>query len=302
MRRAIRRLLLAVCAVGVGLVLASAPAAASSTPGDPDATSVPTTTAPSGSTSVPGNDTTDGETTVTIPPIETPSTPTVEDATTVDDGVIKITAPESASNSVLLVVLVTLISVVPSLLLLTTTFPRFLIVLSLARQALGLNTTPPNQVLAGLAAFLTFFVMGPTFSEINEQAIQPATKGEITTSEALERGWAPLRDFMLDRTRTSDLDMLFNLVGEDHPESVEDLSPRFVIPAFILSELRVAFLIGFLVWVPFLLIDLIVSSVLAALGMMMMPPVVVSLPVKLALFVLVDGWALIAASLLKSAA
>jgi flagellar biosynthetic protein FliP len=174
-------------------------------------------------------------------------------------------------------------------------------VLGLTRQALGLNTTPPNQVLAGLAAFLTLFVMGPTFSQINEQAIQPATNGEVSTSEALELGWAPLRDFMLDRTRSSDLEMLFELVGETPPESVDDLNPRFVIPAFILSELRTAFLIGFLIWIPFLLIDLIVSTVLAALGMMMMPPVVVSLPVKLALFVLVDGWALVTASLLRSA-
>ncbi|MEZ5218332.1 MAG: flagellar type III secretion system pore protein FliP [Ilumatobacteraceae bacterium] len=173
--------------------------------------------------------------------------------------------------------------------------------LGLTRQALGLNTSPPNQVLAGLAAFLTLFVMGPTFSTINEVAIQPASKGEITTSEALEAGWAPMRDFMLDRTRTSDMEMLFNLVDETPPEAVEDLSPRFVIPAFILSELRTAFMIGFLIWIPFLLIDLIVSSLLAALGMMMMPPVVVSLPVKLALFVLVDGWALVAGSLLRSA-
>ena len=236
--------------------------------------------------------------TITVPAIETP---TVDGVGEDGDATFTLAAPESASNSVLLVVIVTLISVVPSLLLLTTTFPRFLIVLGLTRQALGLNTTPPNQVLAGLAAFLTLFVMGPTFSQINEQAIQPATKGEVSTSEALELGWAPMRDFMLDRTRSSDLEMLFELVGETPPESVDDLNPRFVIPAFILSELRTAFLIGFLIWIPFLLIDLIVSTVLAALGMMMMPPVVVSLPVKLALFVLVDGWALVTASLLRSA-
>lgn len=245
----------------------------------------------------PGSDTAPD---ITIAPIEAP---TVDPVDTPDDGdpTLTLTAPESASNSVLLVVLVTLISVVPGLLLLTTTFPRFLIVLGLTRQALGLNTTPPNQVLAGLAAFLTLFVMGPTFSAINEQAIQPATRGEVSTSEALELGWEPMRDFMLDRTRSSDLEMLFELVGEERPETVDDLSPRFVIPAFILSELRTAFLIGFLIWIPFLLIDLIVSTLLAALGMMMMPPVVVSLPVKLALFVLVDGWALIAGSLLRSA-
>ena len=230
---------------------------------------------------------------ITVAPIEPIPTPSGTDGNTADN-VFTLEAPTKASSSVTLVVLVTLISMVPSLLL--------LIVLGLTRQALGLNSSPPNQVLAGLAAFLTLFVMGPTFSKINEEAIQPASKGDITTSEALDAGWAPMRDFMLDHTRSSDLEMLFNLVDEKPPESTDDLSPRFVIPAFILSELRTAFLIGFLIWIPFLLVDLIVSSVLAALGMMMMPPVVVSLPVKLALFVLVDGWALVAGSLLKSAA
>jgi len=236
---------------------------------------------------------------ITVPGV---SAPTVPGVTNSDTDIVTIATPKKASSSVLIIVLVTLISVVPSLLMLTTTFPRFLIVLGLTRQALGLQGTPPNQVLAGLAAFLTLFVMGPTFSKINDTAIQPASRGEITTSQALNLGWAPMRDFMLDRTRSSDLDMLFGLVGEKKPDVPAKLSPRFVIPAFILSELRAAFLIGFLIWVPFLLIDLIVSSVLAALGMMMMPPVVVSLPVKLALFVLVDGWALVAGSLLKSAA
>ncbi len=259
------------------------------TPGDPGgATDIPATSVPS----------------ITVPSVERPSVGTeiVADDPSDDSDIISIAAPDGASSSVTLVVLITLVSVVPGLLLLTTTFPRFLIVFGLVRQALGLNTSPPNQVLAGLAAFLTFFVMGPTFSEINEKAIQPATEGTITTSEALERGWEPMRDFMLDRTRSSDLEMLFDLVGEERPEAAAELSPRFVIPAFILSELRAAFLIGFLIFVPFLLIDLIVSSLLAALGMMMMPPVVVSLPVKLALFVLVDGWALVAGSLLRSAA
>ena len=264
-------------------------------PGDPSNTTVPATSANPGSVTT--------QPPITVPGIEQPTVSSVvADDPTDDSNIISIAAPEGASSSVTLVVLVTLVSVVPSLLLLTTTFPRFLIVLGLARQALGLNTTPPNQVLAGLAAFLTFFVMGPTFSKINDTAIQPATKGDITTSQALEAGWAPMRDFMLDRTRSSDLEMLFDMVGEERPESPAKLSPRFVIPAFILSELRAGFLIGFLIYVPFLLVDLIVSSVLAALGMMMMPPVVVSMPLKLALFVLVDGWALLASSLLKSAA
>ncbi len=227
--------------------------------------------------------------------------PITVDGQRADGDIVSIEAPAGTSNAVLLVVLVTLIAVVPGLLLLTTTFPRFLIVLGLSRQALGLNTTPPNQVLAGLAAFLTLFVMGPVFADVNDTAIQPAIKGELTQGEAIAKGWEPLRDFMLDHTRSSDIGMLYDMVGDDPPADNTDVGPRFLIPAFILSELRAAFLIGFLIWVPFLLIDLIVSSVLAGLGMLMMPPVVVSLPVKLALFVLVDGWALLTSSLLRSA-
>lgn len=249
-----------------------------------------------------------GGPTITVPPpgaIDTPTVPTVPapaSPTSADTTDITITTPSGSSSAVLLIVMVTLIAIVPGLLMLCTTFPRFLIVLGLGRQALGLNTTPPNQVLAGLAAFLTFFVMAPVFSQINTVAIQPAIHGELTQGQAIEAGWVPLRDFMLDRTRSSDITMLYDLTDTPRPASPEDISPRYLIPAFILSELRAAFLIGFLVWVPFLLIDLIVSSVLAALGMLMMPPVVVSLPVKLALFVLVDGWALLTSSLLRSAA
>jgi flagellar biosynthetic protein FliP len=229
------------------------------------------------------------------------ATPSVSDTSSSGQSTVSINTPKGASNAVLLVLLVSLVAILPGLLLLTTTFPRFLIVLGLTRQGLGLNTTPPNQVLAGLAAFLTLFVMGPVFSKINDTAIQPAIKGELTQGEAIKKGWEPLRDFMLDHTRTSDLAMLYDLTDSTRPEDATKVSPRFVIPAFILSELRAAFMIGFLIWVPFLLIDLIVSTVLASLGMLMMPPVVVSLPVKLALFVLVDGWALLAGSLLRSA-
>ncbi|MBI4885069.1 MAG: flagellar type III secretion system pore protein FliP [Actinobacteria bacterium] len=224
--------------------------------------------------------------------------PTVEEPTT-DDSLV-INAPGGTSNAVLLVLLVTLAGIVPGLLLLTTTFPRFLIVLGLARQALGLNTTPPNQVLSGLAAFLTLFVMAPTFSKINEMAIQPALHDKLSQGEAVKKAWEPMSDFMLEHTRDSDLSMLYELTSEERPQDRSDISPRYLIPAFILSELRAAFIIGFLIWVPFLLIDLIVSTVLASLGMLMMPPVVVSLPVKLAMFVLVDGWALLAGSLIRS--
>jgi flagellar biosynthesis protein FliP len=143
--------------------------------------------------------------------------------------------------------------------------------------------------------------MGPTLSKVNELAIQPALHGKITQGEAVKEAWVPMREFMLTRTRTSDLAMLYDLTHTKRPTNHDKVSPRFLIPAFILSELRAAFIIGFLIWVPFLLIDLIVSTVLASLGMLMMPPVVVSLPVKIALFVLVDGWSLLIGSLLRSA-
>jgi flagellar biosynthetic protein FliP len=181
-----------------------------------------------------------------------------------------------------------------------TTFPRFLIVLGLARQGLGLNQTPPNQVLAGLAAFLTLFAMAPVFSQINERALQPALKGTVTQSEAVKAGWEPLRDYLLDHTRAADLGLFQELSGQPKPATPDEVSPRVLLPAFVISELRAAFTIGFLVWVPFLLVDLLVASILSALGMMMMPPVVISLPVKLVLFVLVDGWALLVGSLLRS--
>ncbi len=276
------------------VMIAPSRAHASTTP-----TTQPTSTPTSTPTVDPVDDGSTGGPDIVISPIETPTVDEPTDATS--DGTFVINTPTGTSNAVLLVLLVTLVSIVPGLLLLTTTFPRFIIVLGLARQGLGLNSTPPNQVLAGLAAFLTLFVMAPTFSKINDTAIQPAMHGEMTQGEAIKKGWEPMRDFMLDHTRTSDLKMLYDLTDTAKPADKTDVSPRFLIPAFILSELRAAFMIGFLIWVPFLLIDLIVSTVLASLGMLMMPPVVVSLPVKLALFVVVDGWALLAGSLLRSA-
>jgi flagellar biosynthetic protein FliP len=286
-------------------LLAIAPSradAATTTASPPTSTSVPTSTTlvPNGSGptitipgAIPGKSAVD--------PIDKPIVQDPPAGSSTAGGSIVINTPTGTSNAVLLVLLVTLVGVLPGLLLLTTTFPRFLIVLGLTRQGLGLNSTPPNQVLAGLAAFLTLFVMAPTFGKINDVAIQPAIHGEITQGEAIKRGWEPMRDFMLEHARTSDLSMLYDLTHTQKPADKTEISPRFLIPAFILSELRAAFMIGFLIWVPFLLIDLIVSTVLASLGMLMMPPVVVSLPVKLALFVLVDGWALLAGSLLRSA-
>lgn len=282
-------------ALGVAVALAGASGAHAATPSANLVASPATPTPPTEPTEpapeVP---------TITIAVPDRIDTPVVEDPA--DDDSLVLNAPGGTSNAVMLVLLVTLGSIIPGMLLLTTTFPRFLIVLGLARQGLGLNTTPPNQVLSGLAAFLTLFVMAPTFSKINETAIQPAMRDEITQGEAVKRAWEPMSDFMLEHTRESDLKMLYDLADEDRPTEAREISARFLIPAFILSELRAAFIIGFLIWIPFLLIDLIVSTVLASLGMLMMPPVVVSLPVKLALFVLVDGWTLLAGSLLRSVA
>jgi len=235
---------------------------------------------------------------ITVPSIGSITAPTVP---TPANGktTISITGPKGTSNPVLIVVLTTMAAFVPGLLMVATTFPRFLIVLGLCRQALGLQTTPPNQVLVGLAAFMTLFAMGPVFSKVNNVAIQPALKGTISQSQALKNGWEPLRDYLLDHTRRADLQM-FQDIAKEKPASPKDVSPRVLIPSFVISELRAAFTIGFLVWMPFLLVDLVVSSVLSALGMLMMPPVVISLPVKIALFVLVDGWSLLVASLLRS--
>ncbi|MCU1396919.1 MAG: fliP, partial [Acidimicrobiales bacterium] len=240
--------------------------------GSGDASSTTGTTDPSSTSDTSlvgsGRDSTIGDLPdISVATPDTIATPKVSDSSGSDT--LSLTTPKGTSNAVLLVLLVTLVSILPGILMLTTTFPRFLIVLGLARQGLGLNTTPPNQVLAGLAAFLTLFVMAPTFSKINETAIQPAIHGELTQGEAIKKGWEPLQEFMLDHTRTSDLKMLYDLTDTKRPSDQTKISPRFLIPAFILSELRAAFMIGFLIWVPFLLIDLIVSTVLASLGMLM---------------------------------
>jgi flagellar biosynthetic protein FliP len=205
------------------------------------------------------------------------------------------------SQSLMIIVLITLLSVAPALLIMMTSFTRIVIVLSLTRNALGLHTIPPNQVIVGLAMFLSFFVMSPTFGDINELAIQPLLKGEKTQGQAYEAAVDPLRTFMLKQTRKGELAM-FSAAANDgkRPEKPEDVGLAALIPAFILSELKTAFIIGFVIFIPFLVIDIVVSSSLMSMGMMMLPPVFVSLPFKLLLFVMVDGWGLIVRSLLKS--
>jgi flagellar biosynthetic protein FliP len=204
------------------------------------------------------------------------------------------------SNTVLIIILLTVGAIAPGILLLMTSFTRFIIVLGLTRNAIGIQTIPPSQVLIGLAMFLTVFVMGPVLSAVNEDAVQPLIHGEIGQSEALAAGYAPLRDFMLAQTREDDLRLFMDLSDQPRPEEVDEISAATLIPAFVISELRTAFVIGFVIFVPFLVIDLIVAAVLMSMGMVMLPPVFISLPLKLLLFVLVDGWALIIGSVVSS--
>jgi flagellar biosynthetic protein FliP len=209
-------------------------------------------------------------------------------------------ATEKPSQSITIILLLTVIAVAPALLMMLTSFTRIVIVLSLTRNALGLQSIPPNQVVVGLALFLSLFVMGPTLSQVNEQGLQPFLKGDKSQSQAFEDGAKPLRKFMLKQTGKSELTM-FNAAAEGkRPKNADDVSLTALIPAFVLSELKTAFIIGFIVFVPFLVIDIVVSSSLMSMGMMMLPPVMVSLPFKLLLFVMVDGWALVVKSLLSS--
>jgi flagellar biosynthetic protein FliP len=203
------------------------------------------------------------------------------------------------SRTVMIILLLTVGSVAPGVLLLMTSFTRFVVVLGLAKNALGVQTIPPAQVLVGLALFLTFFVMSPVLTEVNDEAVQPLLAGSISQGEAFSRGYAPLRTFMLAQTREADLQLFTDLAGE-RPVEPEDVSVRTLVPAFVISELRTAFVIGFVIFVPFLVIDFVVSAVLMSMGMVMLPPVFISLPLKLLLFILVDGWSLIVGSLVGS--
>ncbi len=203
------------------------------------------------------------------------------------------------SVAIQLVVLMTLLSLAPAIVLLMTSFMRIIIVLGFLRNALGLQSVPPTQVLIGMAAFLSFFLMMPVGVQIQAEALEPFQAGDITSMEALDLASKPLADFMLKQTRTEDIEFFLNIAGMSET-SVNDLPMRIMIPSFILSELRTAFQMGFLIFLPFLVVDFIVATVLMAMGMMMMPPVIVSLPFKILLFVMVDGWYLIVSSLVTS--
>ncbi|MCS7199010.1 MAG: flagellar type III secretion system pore protein FliP [Caldimicrobium sp.] len=208
--------------------------------------------------------------------------------------------PAQFSTLLQILLLLTVLSVAPALLLMLTSFTRLVIVFSILRHALGLQQTPPNQVLISLALFLTFFIMSPVFQEVYKQAIQPYLKKEIDEKTLFERASLPFKNFMLKNTREKDLALFIKLRGEERPKSKEEISLLTLIPAFMISELKTAFQIGFLLYVPFLVIDIVVSSVLISMGVLMLPPTMISLPLKLLLFVLVDGWNLLVMSLVKS--
>jgi len=204
------------------------------------------------------------------------------------------------SSSIVVLLAITLLSVAPALLLMMTSFTKIFVVLAFTRNALGLQGVPPNQVLAGLALFLSLFIMAPVVGQVNDVGVQPYLAGDMAFAQAVDAGSGPLREFMLGHTREADLALLTRAADQPNPQDQASVPMATVIPAFLLSELRSAFIIGFVVFVPFLVIDLVVSAVLMAMGMMMLPPVVISLPFKLLLFVLVDGWGLVVTSLVGS--
>ncbi|HEY9856699.1 MAG TPA: flagellar type III secretion system pore protein FliP [Stenomitos sp.] len=210
------------------------------------------------------------------------------------------TSPQDIASNLQLLLLLTVLSLVPSILLLMTAFTRIVIVLSFVRQAMGTQMMPPNQVIIGLAMFLTFFVMAPTIGDINTQAIQPYMANQITQSEAFDRAQKPIRKFMFKQTRQKDLALFVHMAKLPRPRNPNDIPTWVLVPSFIISEIKTAFQIGFVIYLPFLVIDMIVSSLLMSMGMMMLPPVMISLPFKIILFVLVDGWHLLSRALVAS--
>lgn len=209
-------------------------------------------------------------------------------------------SPEEVATTIQVIVALTVLSLAPAILIMTTCFTRLLIVFGFLRQALGTQQMPPNQLLVGLALFLTLFIMNPVLQEIRDQAYVPYMDGAITQAEGLRIAQEPIRDFMLRQTREKDLGLFVGLTDGARPANVDELPMSVVIPAFVISELRIAFQIGFILYLPFLIIDMVVASVLMSMGMMMLPPIMISLPIKILLFVLTDGWHLIVSSMVDS--
>jgi flagellar biosynthesis protein FliP len=210
------------------------------------------------------------------------------------------TEPEKVSSLIQIVILLTILSLAPAILLMATSFTRIVIVLSLLRHALGTQTMPPNQIIIGLSLFLTFFIMAPVFNRVNDEALKPYYEEQISGEQAFEKATAPIKAFMLKQVREKDLALFVKIAKEKRPAKPEDISLTTLIPAFAISELKTAFQIGFMIYLPFLVLDMVVASVLLSMGMMMLPPIMVSMPFKLLLFVLVDGWYLIVGSLVQS--
>lgn len=222
------------------------------------------------------------------------------DATTLGLSLSTNSDETSLSGTLQILLIITVISVAPSILVMVTSFTRIIIVLHFVRTAIGTQSSPPNNVLIGLSLFLTLFIMSPVIAQIKTEAYDPLVAEEITQQEALERGIQPLREFMLKQTRQDDLRLFMDIAKIEPVESVDELSITIIIPAFIISELRAAFIIGFLIYVPFIVIDMVVSSVLMSMGMMMLPPTTISMPFKILLFILADGWNLVIGQLVNS--
>lgn len=229
-----------------------------------------------------------------------PMTVQAQGLPTITLGIGEATEPAQVSTALQILILLTILSVAPSILLMTTAFTRIVIVLSFVRQAMGTQSAPSNQIVVGLALFLTFFIMAPVFTQINDEALQPYLNEEISQEDAIPLALEPMRRFMFSQVGEKDLQLLVDISGSQQPESMDDIGMLTLIPAFMLSELKRAFQMGFLLFVPFLMIDMIVASILMAMGMMMLPPIIVSLPFKILLFVLVDGWSLVIGSLVQS--
>ena len=219
---------------------------------------------------------------------------------TLQIGIGEANSPKQVSTLIEILILFTVLSMAPAILLMMTCFTRLVISFSFLKKALGTQTTPPNQVLIGLSLFLTLFIMTPVFTQINTLAVEPYLAEEISAEEAIEKGSKPIRSFMFKQTREKDLALFMSIAKLNKPKDKDDVPTSILVPAFMISELKTAFQIGFVLFLPFLVIDMVVASVLLSMGMMMLPPIMISLPFKLLLFILVDGWHLIVGSLIQS--
>ncbi|MGI6397584.1 MAG: flagellar type III secretion system pore protein FliP [Desulfomonilia bacterium] len=214
-------------------------------------------------------------------------------------GVQEAGSPDDVVGVLQVLFILTILALAPSIMIMVTAFTRIIVVLGFLRQALGTQQMPPMQVLTALAIFLTFFIMTPTLQKINEQALQPYQKGYISFTQALDNAETPLRDFMFKHTRENDLSLFMSIAAQEKPANKDEVPTRALIPAFMISELKTAFQIGFILFIPFLIIDMVVASILLSMGMMMLPPIMISLPFKIMLFVLVDGWSLLVGSIVR---